>query len=386
MSQSTVSAEVSGTLSAITQPSITPWLKPDSIRIAMVAPAYFTVPPKGYGGVESVVADLVDALVDRGHEVTLIGAGAHGTKAQHFVSTYDEPVASQLGEPLPEVLHAARVAAALEERDVDVVHDHTLAGPLLARGRLAPTIVTVHGPVGGASGEYYEALRDTVRVVAIAAAQRAAAPHLPWIATVHNAIRVETFPFRAEKDDYALFLGRFHPAKAPHLAIDAARAAGVPIVLAGKCDESLERDYFDREVAPRLGPDTVVYGVADAGAKRELLAGARCLLFPICWEEPFGLVMIEAMACGTPVVALRRGSVSEVVVDGRTGVVVDQPAELPDAVLRAATLGAAECRRHVEDLFSVAAMAAGYEAAYWELLSANAEPDPSEAKAPKLAS
>jgi glycosyltransferase involved in cell wall biosynthesis len=160
----------------------------------------------------------------------------------------------------------------------------------------------------------------------------------------------------------------------------------VPIVLAGKCDESLERDYFDREVAPRLGPDTVVYGVADAGAKRELLAGARCLLFPICWEEPFGLVMIEAMACGTPVVALRRGSVSEVVVDGRTGVVVDQPAELPDAVLRAATIGAAECRRHVEDLFSVAAMAAGYEAAYWELLSAHAEPDPSEAKAPKLAS
>jgi glycosyltransferase involved in cell wall biosynthesis len=385
MSQATVSAVPSGTLTQFVPPDAK-LATPASIRIAMVAPAYFTVPPEGYGGVESVVADLVDALVDRGHEVTLVGAGAHDTKAQHFISTFTEPLASQLGEPLPEVVHAARVAAALEEHDVDVVHDHTLAGPLLARGRLAPTIVTVHGPVDGAPGEYYDALQDTVRLVAISAAQRSAAPKLPWIATVHNAIRVETFPFRADKDDYALFLGRFHPEKAPHLAIDAARAAGLPIVLAGKCEEALEREYFDREVAPRLGPDTVAYGVADAAAKRDLLARARCLLFPICWEEPFGLVMIEAMACGTPVVALRRGSVPEVVVDGRTGVVVDEPAELPDAIVRAATIEAAECRRHVEERFSVAAMAAGYEAAYRELLSANAEPNLGAVRAPKLAS
>jgi glycosyltransferase involved in cell wall biosynthesis len=368
MGRATTTARADDVASA-TVSSIADLRKQAPLRIAMIAPPYFDVPPKGYGGVESVVADLVDALVDRGHEVTLIGAGAPGTNAQRFIATYDRPVTSQLGEPLPEVMHAARVAAALERCDVDIVHDHTLAGPLLARGRLVPTITTVHGPVNEDAGAYYDALQDTVQLVSISAAQRAAAPHLPWVATVHNAVRTETFPFRNDKDDVALFLGRFHPDKAPHLAIDAARAAGLPIVLAGKCSEPIEREYFEREVQPRLGPDTILRGVANARAKRELLSRAKCLLFPICWEEPFGLVMIEAMACGTPVVALRRGSVPEVVTDGLTGIIVDEPAQLPDAVLRASTIEPAECRRMAETRFSVAAMAAGYEAAYATTLS-----------------
>jgi glycosyltransferase involved in cell wall biosynthesis len=185
---------------------------------------------------------------------------------------------------------------------------------------------------------------------------------------------VDTFPFRAEKDDFALFLGRFCPDKAPHLAIEAARAAGMPIVLAGKCTEPPELAYFTREIEPRLGPDTTVFGVADAAAKRDLLSRAACLLFPIRWEEPFGLVVIEAMACGTPVVALRRGAVPELIVPGQTGVIVDRPGELPAAISAARRLDPGICRKHVEANFTTDLMAAGYEAAYLQTLAEVAGP------------
>ena len=333
------------------------------LSIAIVAPPWFTVPPRGYGGVENVCADLVTGLVERGHKVTLIGAGASGTAAR-FVATYDEPPSARLGEPLPEVLHAAAAAHALADLEPDVVHDHTLAGPLQARGRDVPTVVTMHGPVAGEPGEYYRQLGSSIDLVAISAAQRRAAPHLPWVGTVHNALDVETFPFRADKDDVLLFLGRLHPDKAVHLAIDAARAAGLPIVVAGKCSEPVELEYLRTHVQPRLGPDVTLLGPVDATEKRALLARAAALVFPIVWDEPFGMVMIEAMACGTPVVALRRGSVPEVVVDGVTGIVCDTADQLPDAIHAARRLDPVACRQHVRDLFDVATMAARYEAVY----------------------
>ncbi len=344
------------------------------MRVAMVAPPYFSVPPSAYGGIETVVADLVDALVARGHKVTLIGAGNHTTRAQRFLTTFDEGPASQLGEVMPEIVHAAKVASLLEALDVDVIHDHTQAGPLMARGRLTPTVVTAHGPVRGDPGEFYRALGDTVQIVAISDAQRASAPDLAWSATVHNAIRAETFPFRADKDDYAVFLGRFHPDKAPHLAIDAARAAGLPVVLAGKCSEPLERAYFSREIEPRIGGDVTIFGVADAAAKRRLLARAACMIFPICWEEPFGLVVIEAMVCGTPVVAMGRGAVPELIVHGQTGIVVDHPDQLADGISQARGLEPAACRKHVETNFTVDVMAEGYEEVYRRVLSMAPEP------------
>jgi glycosyltransferase involved in cell wall biosynthesis len=341
------------------------------LQIAMVAPPYFSVPPVGYGGIEAVVADLVDTLVDRGHEVTLIGAGRHATKAQRFIATSDDGSADRLGELMPELVHSARVASLVETLKADVIHDQTVAGPLTAMGRLTPTIVTAHGPVTGERGDFYRALGGTVRLVAISHAQRATAADLPWTATVHNAIRADTFPFRADKQDYALFLGRFHPEKAPHLAIDAARAAGIPIVLAGKCSEPIEHTYFSQEIEPRRGPGVTILGVAGPTAKRSLLANAACLLFPIIWDEPFGLVMIEAMACGTPVVALRRGAVPEVIVHGQTGIIVDYPAELPDAIAQARQLDPDLCRKHVETGFTVEVMAASYEAVYRQALAAS---------------
>jgi glycosyltransferase involved in cell wall biosynthesis len=187
---------------------------------------------------------------------------------------------------------------------------------------------------------------------------------------VHNAIDVRSFPFRADHDGYLLFIGRFNPDKGAHLAIDAARAAGRRLVLAGKCNELAERAYFEEAIAPRLGPGVEFVGEAGAEAKRELYSGAAALLFPICWEEPFGMVMIEAMACGTPVIATRRGSVMEVVIHGQTGFVVDDPVQLPDVIGRIDELDPFACRARIEQWFDTPTMAAGYEAVYETVVDA----------------
>jgi len=355
------------------------------LRVALVAPPYFEVPPEGYGGVEAVVACLADALVGAGHAVTVVGAGRPGTAAG-FVPVWERPVAERLGEPFPEVMHAAAARRAVErlaaDGGLDVVHDHTLAGPLNAAAFAAlgvPAVVTVHGPAGGELRRYYAALGREVHLVAVSGRQRALAPGLNWAGTVHNAVRVADWPFRARKRDYAVFLGRFCPDKAPHLALEAAHAAGLPLVLAGKCAEPAERAYFEREVRPRLGARDTVAGVAGQAAKRRLLAGARCLLFPVCWEEPFGMVMIEAMACGTPVVALRAGAVPEVVVHGVTGLICDRPEQLPAALREVGGIDPAACRAHVAANFSAEAMARGYEAVYRRVLAGAAAAQPAAA-------
>jgi glycosyltransferase involved in cell wall biosynthesis len=337
------------------------------LHVGMVAPPWFTVPPQAYGGIEEVVSDLSRALVDRGHRVSLIGAGRDGTPAE-FLSTYDKPPSDRLGEPLPEVVHAAAAARLLADLDVDVVHDHTLAGPLTAAARPAPTVATMHGPMDGEFGTYYRQLGDTVSLVAISDAQRTPVPDLNWVATVYNGIDVAGFPFQDDKEDWVLFVGRFNPDKAAHLAIDATRAAGRRIVLAGKVSEPVEREYFEQAIRPRLGDDADYVGEADASLKRELYAKAACLLFPIQWPEPFGMVMIEAMACGTPVVALNRGSVPEVVVDGRTGIVCATEDELPAAIGKAERLRPADCRAHITEHFDLSVMADGYEKVYREVV------------------
>jgi len=337
----------------------------DRIHVALVAPPWFDVPPTGYGGIEQVVGDLAEALTRDGHEVTLVAAGRDGTPAR-LLRTYEEPPTERLGEALPEVMQAAAAARLLADLDVDVVHDHTLAGPLTAAGRRAPTVATMHGPVEGELLEYYRHL-DT-SLVAISQAQRTAAPDLNWVATVHNGIAVDTFPFQAEKEGWLLFIGRFTPDKGPDLAIEAAKAAGRHLVLAGKVNEPDEQAYFDEVIRPLLGPDVTYVGEMDAELKRELYAKASCLLFPIRWPEPFGIVMVEAMACGTPVVALRQGSVPEVIADGRTGIICENAEELPSGIDKAVQLRPADCREHVLRHFDRATMARGYVQVYRQLM------------------
>jgi len=340
-----------------------------ALRIGMVAPPWFEVPPRGYGGTEAVVAALVDQLAQRGHEVTLVAAGPKHTKAARQITVYDRPPSELLGSSaIPEVVTAAVAARAFEDLELDLIHDHSLAGPLLATGREIPTVVTMHGPVRGDNGDYYARLGDSIDLVAISDAQRRLAPEMNWVGTVHNAIDVASFPYRDKKDGFVLWIGRFSPDKGAHLAIDAARNADRRIILAGKLNEQSEIDYFEREVKPRLGDGVDYIGEADAAAKRELFAGARCLVFPIQWEEPFGMVMVEAMACGTPVVATRRGSVPEIVAHGETGIIVDDLADLPTAIGLAEDLDPAACRRRAEERFDLPVMAEGYERVYRALI------------------
>jgi glycosyltransferase involved in cell wall biosynthesis len=222
-------------------------------------------------------------------------------------------------------------------------------------------VVTAHGCVTGEPGRYLRELGDTVGLVAISQAQQRVAPDLSWVGRVHNAVDVPSFPLGDGSDGYLLFLGRFSSDKGAHVAIEVARRLGMPLVLAGKVVEPGEKQYFDEAVRPHLGPKVCFVGPADADFKRELFGGAAALLFPISWEEPFGLVMVEAMACGTPVVALDRGSVPEVVVDGVTGFVVRDVDGLAAAVRKVGDLDRSACRRHVEEHFDMPCMVDGYE-------------------------
>ena len=340
------------------------------LRVAMIAPPWFELPPTAYGGIESMCADLVDRLIARGNHVVLVGVGRNGTAAD-FRATSDRPQPDRIGQGLPEVVHAAALPAILADLDVDVVHDHSLAGPLLARGRSRPTVVTAHGPVTGDMCRYYRGLNGSVHLVAVSNAQRGLAPDLDWAGTVHNAIDVDTFPFRRDKEDFALFLGRTTPCKGIPEAIAAAAEAGVRLRIAAKCREPDERRYFEQVVAPLLGPGVEWLGEVDREGKLDLLAAARCLLFPISWDEPFGLVMVEAMACGTPVVATRRGSVPEVVAHGQTGFVCDDHASLVAALRRVDQLSADRCRAEAVRRFDVDLMAARYEDVYRAAVAAS---------------
>jgi glycosyltransferase involved in cell wall biosynthesis len=341
--------------------------QPRPLRIAMVATPWFEVPPRGYGGIEWMCFWLVEELLELGHEVTLVATGRNHTRAR-FLQTYARPPSECLGTSIPEIVHAGVSTRLLQDLDFDVVHDHSFAGPLLAHARKCPTVVTAHGPVDGELADYYEEVGTAAALVAISAAQRRQRPHLPWAATIHNAIPTSEYPFRQDKDDYALWLGRMSPEKGPEVAIDAARQAGRRLVMAGKCNELAEKQYFDSEVRPRLGSDIEWIGEADTERKKGLLSRASCLLFPIQWPEPFGIVMVEAMACGTPVVALDNGSVPEVIVDGVTGYICDRPEDLPEALQRSEAISAHDCRSHVADRFEAGRMASLYESVYLELL------------------
>ena len=326
----------------------------------MVAPPWFDVPPRGYGGIEQMVATLVDGLGALGHHVTLIAAGEDGTQAELFRTFRSNP--NGLGGPdsLPiELIHAQRAADRLAGLELDLVHDHSVVGPLFAPYRSAPTIVTVHGPVVGWMRRLYGSLRG-VSYVAISNAQRRAAPELPWVATVYNGIDVEAAPFRDEKQGHLVFLGRMSPDKGAVAAIEVARRAGRRLLIAAKASEDDEREYLRTEVEPWLGDDAVYVGDLDAEAKMDFLAGARALLFPIDWEEPFGLVMVEAMACGTPVIALRRGSVPEVVDDGITGFVCDSLEDMVEACDRVDELDPFRIRRRCAERFDQRVMTRGY--------------------------
>ncbi|HEV7665318.1 MAG TPA: glycosyltransferase family 4 protein [Chloroflexota bacterium] len=353
------------------------------MRIAQVAPPLESVPPARYGGTERVVATLTEELVRRGHDVTLFASGDSQTSAQ-LIPLVDKavwhhrPPYRDFGPFLS--LALGRLLREADAREFDVVHSHLdHFGFAAARALHAPTLTTLHGRIDLPELQpVFDEYRE-VPLVSISNAQRQPIPDANWMATVYHGIDLEDFTFSPQPGRYLAFLGRISSEKGVAAAIRIASAAGMPIRIAARLplphleDPNVRRDwtYYQQEVQPLLqGPDVELIGQVGGRQKDEFLRNAAALLFPISWPEPFGLVMPEALACGTPVLALRAGSVPEIITDGLTGFVRDTEEALVEAVGRIATLDRAACRAEAERRFSATSMTDCYEAVYAQLVNA----------------
>jgi glycosyltransferase involved in cell wall biosynthesis len=346
------------------------------VRIGLLSPVWFPVPPQGYGGIERVVALLADGLVAVGHDVTLFASGDSRTRAE-LDSVFPEAPSEWIGHTFWELRHAARALS--RSSSFDVLNDHTgLLGLALGGLTSIPFCHTVHGPLGGLPGELYREVTDLApqaKLISISLNQRTPCPELPWVANCPNALDLSMHPFRDDRvRDYLLFIGRMSPEKGAHRAVTIAIESGLPLKIAAKCREPEEQHYFDEFVRPHLSDQIEYVGEVGHAEKIDLLLGARALVCPIEWEEPFGLVVIEAMASGTPVLATRRGALPEIIEHGRTGVLVDDYRELllPEALELAASLDPLAMRSEVEKRFSQEHLVEEYLEAYEATIEASA--------------
>jgi glycosyltransferase involved in cell wall biosynthesis len=324
-------------------------------RIGLVAPPWVPVPPTVYGGTELVVEQLALGLTAAGCEVTLFTTGdATCPVARRWHYPRALGTTAPASDELAHVAAAHRVLA-----DCDLIHDHTLLGPLWAAshpGR-APVVATAHGPFTPPLHRHYSlVVEGGVDLIAISQAQRRTIPEVRVSAVIHHGIDTEAVPVGTGDGGYVAFLGRMHPDKGVHRAIAAARAAGKHLVIAAKMWEPVEQRYFVERIEPMLGPDAVYIGEIGRAAKLALLGGAEALLNPIRWPEPFGLVMIEALACGTPVLSFPEGSAPEIVDDGVTGFLCADVEGMAAALPLVAGLDRAACRASAEARFSTPTM------------------------------
>jgi glycosyltransferase involved in cell wall biosynthesis len=352
------------------------------MRIAQVAPLFESVPPKYYGGTERVVSYLTEELVRLGHEVTLFASGDSVTAARLVATTYrslrlDEKCIDQLAH---QVRQLERVFQEVEDDRYDLVHFHVdyLHFPLSRRARIR-RVTTLHGRLDIPDLiPLYKEYRDEP-VISISDSQREPLAWANWVGTVHHGLPPDLLGFREKPGDYLAFIGRFSPEKGPERAIEIARQAAVPLKLAAKVEKS-DQEYFDAIVKPLLQPPLIEWiGEIGEKDKADFLGGARGLLFPIDWPEPFGLVMIEAMACGTPIVAFPRGAVSEVMEEGVTGFVVDGVDAAVEAVGKLEGFDRRGCRRAFEERFTAERMTRDYLEIYERL----PERAPEKSEAPR---
>ncbi len=345
------------------------------MKIAQIAPLHESVPPRLYGGTERVVAFLTDELVRQGHEVTLFASGDSRTRAR-LAPVIDAALRLDRVPPDPLSAHVLLLEQVLQRADeFDVLHFHIdyLHFPVLRR-LAVPHLTTLHGRLDlPGLDRLYREYRD-MPVVSISDSQRSPLPAAGWIGTVYNGLPESLLPFDPRGGDYLAFLGRMSPEKGPETAIRIAVTSGLPLRMAAKVDP-VDQAYFDQRIRPWLDhPGIEFVGEIDEREKARFLGRARALLFPIDWPEPFGLVMTEAMACGTPVIAFRRGSVPEVMADGVTGFVVDSLDEAVAAVGRIGTIRRRDCRRHFEQHFSARRMARDYLALYEQVRARQLQP------------
>jgi glycosyltransferase involved in cell wall biosynthesis len=344
-----------------------------AMKIAQVAPLFESVPPKAYGGTERVVSYLTEALVDLGHDVTLFASGDSLTRAR-LVAPVARSLRTDPAGPDWLMWHTVLLdQVSAQAQGFDVVHFHVdfLHYPLV-RHCPTPCITTLHGRLDLPDlAPLHRHFREQA-LVSISNHQRLPLPFSRWIATVHHGLPTDLYRFHPEAEDYFAFVGRISPEKRVDRAIEIAKATGTRLRIAAKVDRA-DQAYFERDIRPLLDHPLIEFvGEIGEAQKNDFIGRARALLFPIDWPEPFGLVMIEAMACGTPVLAYRCGSVPEVLEQGVTGFIVDDQAQAIDAARRIGMLDRAACRQVFERRFSARRMAEQYVEVYEALSSARA--------------
>lgn len=344
------------------------------LHIAQLAPPWIPIPPPGYGGIEFVLQLLCEAQVEQGHDVELFCApGSHSRAKVHTL--LDSPHPENIGVALFEADHVARAFERIEEaaRDgnpFDVIHDHSGYTALAMADRIdLPLVHTVHGPFDDGTKPYYAVQGRKGSLVCISKAQAGQAPHGANVrSVVYNPIDIDSWPMGYEKQDYLLWLGRIVPEKGPHRAINVARMTGRPLVLAGNVQPRYER-FFATQVQPHIDGDQIRYvGEVGGARKQRLFADAFAFLMPIRWPEPFGLVMVESLAAGTPVLAFGHGAAPEIVEHGVNGFLVQDEEEMAAAVERCGDIDPLACRRSAER-FAPDRVAGGYETVYREALA-----------------
>lgn len=333
------------------------------MRIGMIAPLEIRVPPAAYGGTELIVSLLTEELVRRGHRVTLFASGDSLTKAELVPGS---PRFLRGSGRNSGVLTMLNVIACIERApEFDVIHNHTcLEGMATAGLSDTPVLTTLHGGLQGDWRLLFETYKGWHNTISHSA-KSLIPPKENFAGVIYNAIDHQTYPFNpCAREDYLLFLSRMSAEKGPHLAIEVARRLGRRLLLAGNVD-GVDEEYFRTQVLPHVDGELITYvGEADYDFKRRLLSEAACLLAPITWDEPFGLFMVEAMACGTPVIAINKGAAPELVSHGETGFIVEDSERMAEAVQWISEISPYACRRRVEEHFSVGRMADDYLAAY----------------------
>lgn len=342
------------------------------MKIAQVAPLFESVPPKLYGGTERVVSYLTEELVRQGHEVTLFASADSKTSA-HLRPCAAQALRLSPGSPDPIIHHLVMVERVYKEiHRYDIVHFHIdyFHFPL-CRQIKANNVTTLHGRLDLPDMKFAYQEYPEIPVISISNSQRNPLPHINWKGTVYNGIPAGQMKFAAQPGDYLAFIGRISPEKGPERAIEIAARAGIPLKIAAKVDKA-DREYFEKFIEPLLHREGVEYiGEINEHEKNDFLGNALALLFPIDWPEPFGLAMIESMACGTPVIAFNRGSVPEIMKDGVSGYIVNSIDEAVAALRKIHQIDRQACRTHFERYFTAEKMALNYLAVYQRICQSN---------------
>jgi glycosyltransferase involved in cell wall biosynthesis len=339
------------------------------MKIAQISPLYESVPPKFYGGTERVVSILTEGLIRNGHDVTLFASGDSKTSARLVPICREALRLSKVKDPCAD--HLLQLTMVYDRADeFDLIHSHVdyFTFPF-ARKSATPTVTTLHGRLDQPELQGIHRYYRSHPLISISHGQRAPLPFANWVGTVHHGLPMEQFRFYSEPGNYLAFLGRIAPEKRPDIAIAIAQKTGIPLKIAAKVGHQ-DREYFETVVRPLITPPFIEFiGEIGEHEKNVFLGKALALLFPIDWPEPFGLVMIESLACGTPVIARPCGSVNEILIDGTTGFVHSETDDLVRAVERIGAVSRRECRKHVERNFSAQKMVRRYEQLYDDVIA-----------------